>query len=140
MSAVVLVLHLFLAAALIGVVLIQRSEGGALGGLGGGNMGGIMTGRGTANLLTRVTAILAASFIATSLILALLAGGTRQPSSVLDLPASAPVGPVSPSVPTSDAPAPVTVPVPTAPLNEPSTVPPPPTPAAPTPPSAPLAQ
>jgi protein translocase SecG subunit len=61
MATVVLVIHLMLAAALIGVVLLQRSEGGALGiGGGGGGGGGFLTGRGTANLLTRTTAILAA--------------------------------------------------------------------------------
>ena len=59
MITVLLVIHLLIATAMVGVILIQRSEGGALGGLGGGTMGGMMTARGTANLLTRTTAILA---------------------------------------------------------------------------------
>ena len=74
MITVVLVIHLLIATAMVGVILIQRSEGGALSGLGGGTMGGMMTARGTANLLTRATAILAGCFIATSLVLAILAG------------------------------------------------------------------
>ena len=63
MITVLLVIHLLIATAMVGVILIQRSEGGALGGLGGGTMGGMMTARGTANLLTRTTAILAGCFI-----------------------------------------------------------------------------
>ncbi|MES1179959.1 MAG: preprotein translocase subunit SecG, partial [Hyphomicrobium sp.] len=60
MATALLVLHLMIAAALVGVVLLQRSEGGALG-MGGGGAGGFLTGRGTANLLTRTTAALAAA-------------------------------------------------------------------------------
>ncbi|HJU33116.1 MAG TPA: preprotein translocase subunit SecG, partial [Hyphomicrobiaceae bacterium] len=63
MITVLLIVHLMIAASLVGVVLLQRSEGGALG-IGGG--GGLMTGRGAANFLTRVTAGLAAAFFATS--------------------------------------------------------------------------
>jgi len=80
MQQVVLVIHLMLVLALIGVVLLQRSEGGGLG-IGGG--GGFMTSRGTANVLTRATAILAGLFFVTSLILSILAGYNRQPSSIL---------------------------------------------------------
>jgi len=70
MEVILLVIHLILALALIGVILIQRSEGGALGiGGGGGGMGGFMTGRATANLLTRATAIIAAGFFLTSMAL-----------------------------------------------------------------------
>src|SRR6185437_1522436 len=72
MITVILVVHLMIAAALIGVILLQKSEGGALG-MGGGGMSGFMTGRSTANLLTRTTAILAAVFFLTSIVLALLA-------------------------------------------------------------------
>ena len=90
MTTVLLVIHLLIAAAMVGVILIQRSEGGALGGLGGGTMGGMMTARGTANLLTRTTAILAACFIATSLVLAILAGHEKRGGSILDRPAAAP--------------------------------------------------
>ncbi len=80
-----------IALALIGVVLLQRSEGGALG-MGGGGGGGFMTGRGAANLLTRVTAGLAAGFFATSLLLSLVATRSEAPRSILDVPASAPGG------------------------------------------------
>jgi preprotein translocase subunit SecG len=59
MTTIILILHLMVAVALVGLVLVQRSEGGALG-IGGGG-GGFMTGRGAANLLTRMTAILAAA-------------------------------------------------------------------------------
>ena len=84
MITVVLVIHLLVATAMVGVILIQRSEGGALSGLGGGNLGGMMTARGTANLLTRVTAILAGAFMVTSLALAILAGQAQRGSSILD--------------------------------------------------------
>lgn len=84
MTTVLLVIHLLIALALVGVILIQKSEGGALGGLGGGTMGGMMTGRGTANLLTRTTAVLATAFICTSLVLAIVASNARGPSSILD--------------------------------------------------------
>ena len=67
--------------ALIGVVLLQRSEGGGLG-IGGGG-GGFMTSRGTANVLTRATAILAGLFFATSLLLSILAGFNRKPTSII---------------------------------------------------------
>jgi len=108
MNNVLLVVHLLVALALIGVVLLQRSEGGGLGiggGGGGGGMGGFLTGRGTANLLTRATAILATAFIATSLTLSILSGGGSQPTSILDdLPTTAPAPveeqePAGPSVP-----------------------------------------
>jgi preprotein translocase subunit SecG len=103
LQTAILIVHLFLAVALIGVILPQRSEGGALGIGGGGS--NFMTGRGAANLLTRTTAILATCFIVTSLGLAFLAGGhERRPSSILDAPSqnapSAPA-PSGPSVPLS---------------------------------------
>jgi preprotein translocase subunit SecG len=87
MITVLLILHLMIAAALVGVVLLQRSEGGALG-IGGG--GGFMTGRGAANFLTRVTAGLAAAFFVTSLGLTLLATRPASQRSIFDAPASAP--------------------------------------------------
>lgn len=83
MSTVVLVIHLMVAAALVGSVLLQRSEGGALG-IGGGGGGGFMTGRGTANLLTRVTAGLAAAFFVTSITLTVLAKKSTAPTSILE--------------------------------------------------------
>ncbi len=82
MTTVILVLHLMIAAALVGIVLVQRSEGGALG-IGGGG-GGFMTGRSTANLLTRITAGLAAAFFGTSILLAILASNGTQPRSILE--------------------------------------------------------
>jgi preprotein translocase subunit SecG len=88
MITVILVVHVLIAAAMVGVILIQRSEGGALSGLGGGNMGGLMSARGTANLLTRATAILAGCFIATSLLLAILAGHAQRGGSILDTDAA----------------------------------------------------
>lgn len=111
-----MVIHCLLALALIGVVLLQRSEGGGLGiGGGGGGMGNFMSARGTANLLTRVTALLAAAFFTTSLVLAILAGTHEQQRSVFDeaQPADAPAEPAPaeqqaeplpemPSVPTSE--------------------------------------
>jgi preprotein translocase subunit SecG len=84
MATVLLIVHIMIALALIGVVLLQRSEGGALGIGGGGGGGGFMTGRGAANLLTRATAGLAAAFFATSLLLTLIAQPTQR--SILDVP------------------------------------------------------
>jgi|SRR5689334_1079320 preprotein translocase subunit SecG len=88
MQQVVIVVHLMIVLALIGVVLLQRSEGG---GLGIGSTGGFMTSRGTANVLTRATAILAGLFFVTSLILSILAGMGRKPASILQGGESAPV-------------------------------------------------
>ncbi len=103
MISIILVIHLMLAVAMIVTVLLQRSEGGALGigGSGGGAGGGLMTGRGAANLLTRTTAFLAAGFFATSILLALLAGDHREPTSVIDQAPAAeePALPAGPSVP-----------------------------------------
>lgn len=81
MQTVLLSIHLLITVAMIGVILIQRSEGGM--GLGGGNMGGLMTTRGSANLLTHTTAVLAACFLVTSLTLAILASRQKAPSSIL---------------------------------------------------------
>ena len=91
MQLVLLVIHMMIAAALVGVVLLQKSEGRALG-IGGGGGGGFLTGRGTANLLTRTTAFLAAAFFATSLSLTLLAQHGQPTGSALDkvAPVSAP--------------------------------------------------
>lgn len=90
MELILLIIHLFLAISLVGVILLQKSEGGALSGLGGGGggMGGFMSARGAANLLTRTTAILAGLFICTSLALALVAASKRDaaPRSIVDPP------------------------------------------------------
>lgn len=83
METVVLVIHLMVAFALVVVVLLQRSEGGALG-MGAGTGGGLTTARGAANMLTRATAILATCFIITSLTLAVLAGNGKSSGSILD--------------------------------------------------------
>jgi preprotein translocase subunit SecG len=88
MQHVVIVIHLMLVLAMIGAVLLQRSEGG---GLGIGSTGGFMTSRGTANVLTRTTAILAGLFFLTSLILSILAGLGRAPTSIIRGGAQAPV-------------------------------------------------
>ncbi len=97
MATVLLVIHLMVAAALVGVVLLQKSEGGALGIGGGGGGGGFLTGRGTANLLTRATAGLAAAFFATSISLTILANRTAPQGSVFDSkPASTSGAPVAP--------------------------------------------
>lgn len=81
METVVIVIHLMVVLALVAVVLLQRSEGGALG-IGGG--GGLMSSRGTANILTRATAILAFAFFATSIALSLIAKMEERPGSILD--------------------------------------------------------
>lgn len=97
MTTIILVIHSLLALVLIGIVLIQRSEGGGLG-IGGGG-GGFMTARGSANFLTRTTAILAACFMGTSLILAIMAGGHSQPRSIVDDISTPPAGTQAPTVP-----------------------------------------
>jgi preprotein translocase subunit SecG len=95
MHTVVIVIHLMVVTAMIGFVLLQKSEGGGLG-MGGGS-GGFMSSRGTANVLTRSTAVLAGAFFVTSLLLSWLASYERKPSTILQTPAgpSAP-GPTSP--------------------------------------------
>lgn len=96
MQTVLIVFHLMIVVALVGSVLLQRSEGGALG-VGGG--GGFMTGRGQANVLTRATAILAALFFVTSLALSIIASYSRAPKSILDTATqrSQPVGSTAPA-------------------------------------------
>ena len=113
MTAVVIVIHLMLAISMILIVLVQQSEGGGLGigGGSGGGMGGFMTGRATANLLTRATAIIAAAFMATSLLLAILADqGRSSRGSIIDQPVGEPTNqqpvkslPSLPSLPKSPA-------------------------------------
>ncbi|HEX9904007.1 MAG TPA: preprotein translocase subunit SecG [Propylenella sp.] len=101
MTTVLIVIHLMVVLAMIGLVLLQRSEGGALG-IGGGG-GGFMTGRGVGNVLTRATGILALAFFATSLGLALLAKIETRPSDIFDrLPGQA--APVESQTPAPPAP------------------------------------
>jgi preprotein translocase subunit SecG len=101
MKTAALVLHMFFVLALVGVVLIQRSEGGGLG-LGSGNLGGLMTTRSTSNLLTRITAILAAIMFINTIVLALLFKGDAKPKSILDTPVAA-SAPLSAPISTPDA-------------------------------------
>lgn len=98
MQTVVIVIHLMIVLGIIGLVLLQRSEGGGLG-IGGG--GGFMSTRGTTNALSRTTAILAGLFFATSLMLSWLAGYERQPTSILNTgaPVTAPGTPGTPGTP-----------------------------------------
>ena len=98
MQTVVIVIHLMIVAVMIGAVLLQKSEGGGLG-MGGG--AGFMSSRGTANLLSRTTAILAAGFFLTSLFLSWYAGYDRKPASIIGQPASQtqPAGGAAPVAP-----------------------------------------
>jgi preprotein translocase subunit SecG len=134
MLSVVIAIHLMLVLALIGVVLLQKSEGGGL----VSSSSGFMTGRGTANMLTRTTALLAAGFFVTSVVLSLLAAHNRESVSLLP----------SGSAPAQHAPAPGTPP-PVTPFNSgkngllnqlgggsSATTKPPGAPASPAPPSA----
>jgi len=115
MQTVLVVIQLLVSIALVIVVLLQRSEGGALGmGGGGSGLGGLFSPRGAGDALTRTTAILAVAFFVTSLALTLLAlQGRPQQSSILDSqplsttakpvlpaqPAKQPAGPKAPAVP-----------------------------------------
>jgi preprotein translocase subunit SecG len=85
MLTVIIVIHLMLVLALIGVVLLQKSEGGGL----VSSTSGFMTGRGTANALSRATALLAAGFFVTSLTLSWLASFDRKPTSIINTGAPA---------------------------------------------------
>ena len=84
METVVLIIHLMIAIALVITVLLQKSEGGAIGIGGGGGGGGFMTGRGAADALTSLTAMLAAAFFVTSITLTILSGSAKQPTSITD--------------------------------------------------------
>lgn len=99
MQNVLLIIHVILAIAMIGIILLQRSEGGGLGM--GRSESSLLTTRGTANLLTRSTAILATAFFLTSLALAILAGRTSGGGSIFDRQV-----PVAPPAATEPAPAP----------------------------------
>jgi len=101
MIILLLAVHVLIAVALVGVVLLQKSEGGALG-MGGGGMSGFMTGRTTANLLTRATAVLAAAFMTTSALLVVMSNREHAPRSILEQ--STPAAPESPAVPQPQTP------------------------------------
>src|SRR5271155_5690887 len=105
MITVLLVVHILIAVSLIVVVLLQRSEGGGLGIGSSGGMGGFMTARGTANLLTRTTAVLAACFMAMSILLAILAARPgEQRRSIMDIPANPAIPGVPSPAPSGSAP------------------------------------
>ena len=114
MVLLLFVIHVLIALALIGVIMLQKSQGGALG-MGGGGMSGFMTGRSTANLLTRTTAVLAVLFFATSILLVLLSNPVKVQRSIIDQP-SGPVLPMSPAPQAPGAPAPAVPAQPSAPL------------------------
>src|SRR5262252_1314163 len=103
MQHVIIVIHLMIALALIGVVLLQRSEGGGLGIGSSGGMGSFMSARGTGNLLTRTTVILAVIFLCTSIVLAKFSIPTGEPRSIMDTlapvtgPATTPAAPATPA-------------------------------------------
>lgn len=109
MATVLLVIYLLITLALVGVVLMQRSEGGALG-MGGGGPGGMMSGRGAANILTRATMILGVAFFIMPIVLAIMTGTQTRNSSVFDqldadaieVPAPATDDDGEPAVPTDD--------------------------------------
>ena len=126
MIIVLFIVHVLIALALIGVIMLQKSEGGALG-MGGGGMSGFMTGRSTANLLTRTTAILGAAFFATSILLVLLGQNDRGPRSIIDRGGPVPTTPLMPNLPATPG-------TPTAPGTGTPAIP------APAEPSAPLAR
>lgn len=99
MQSVIIVIHLMIVLGMIGLILLQKSEGGGLG-MGSSGGGGFLSSRGTTNVLSRTTAILAATFFVTSLILSVIAGMDRRPRSVLPTGGqpspSAPASPASP--------------------------------------------
>jgi preprotein translocase subunit SecG len=97
MNTTLIVIHLLVVLALIGVVLLQRSEGGALG-IGGGGGGGFMNSRGTANVLTRATAMLAMAFFVTSLLLSILAGWRPAGPTLINPTAPTQINPQGPTI------------------------------------------
>lgn len=110
MFAFLLIVQALIATSLIGVILMQRSEGGGLGV--GGSSSGFMTARGAADFLTRSTAILGGLFIVLSIVMAAIAGATRTPSRIdtsLAGKTSAPVQQTQPA-PLQPSPAPASSP------------------------------
>jgi preprotein translocase subunit SecG len=103
MQQVLLAVHLVVALALIGLVMLQRSEGGALG-IGGGGGGNLFSSRGVGNTLTRATAILAACFFATSVALTMLANHKSGGASIINTGAASQTAPVGGTAPAPAAP------------------------------------
>jgi len=137
MQAVLIVIHLLIAVSLVFVIMLQRSEGGALGmGGGGSGLGGLFSPRGAANTLTRTTVILGVLFFVTSMMLTLLSLGTRQANAPLLLP-GAPAGPTAPGAPPTLPGLPSLPAAPGAPAAPPAGIAPLPAPAAPVAPAAP---
>ena len=118
MQTIVLIVHLLIALALVGVILLQRSEGGALG-IGGGGFGGLMSGRQSANLLTRTTAVLAGVFLACTLGLAYFGNLRQAPASSGSVLESVPVTPVQ-QIPGSTTPPAGSAPAQSAPAPAPT--------------------
>lgn len=112
MITVLLVIHLLVTIALVGIVLVQRSEGGVLG-IGGGG-GGVMSGRSAGNVLTKSTWILAGAFFAISIALAVLSNSGATRKSILDDPALAVPSAPAQQAPAEQAPAQPAVPEPPA--------------------------
>ena len=112
MHTVLIVIHLFIAAGLVGVILLQRSEGGALG-MGGGGPGGLMSGRAAGNVLTRATTALGVAFFVTSIGLTILSRATADGVSIIDTTdpdailqsLSPPEDPAEPLIPEPEEPA-----------------------------------
>ncbi len=106
MTVVLITIHILIALAMIGVVLLQRTDQSGMGGLGGGGGGSganFMSTRGQANLLSRTTAVLFALFVVTSLTLVILSAPSNRPRSIADdvNPPTAPAQPAQPAVPLS---------------------------------------
>ena len=104
MISVLLSIHILITITLVGTILLQRSEGGALGigGGGGGGGGGLMSGRAAGSMLTKFTAGLAAAFMLSSIALAILGGGRGEVRSIVDqAPVSTPAAPVAPAPPSA---------------------------------------
>jgi preprotein translocase subunit SecG len=114
MILLLFVVHVLIAVALIGTILLQKSEGGALG-MGGGGMSGFMTGRSTANLLTRTTAGLAVAFFVTSILLVVLSSPVKVQRSIVDQ-GPGPALPMAPAPTAPNAPPPAAPAAPSAPL------------------------
>ncbi len=135
MQNVILVIHILAALAMIGLVLVQKSEGGGLG-IGGGGANSLMSGRGAAGAIVRTTIIIGGIFFATSLALTSIANRSKEGTSGIEraleetLPTTAPEGPVDlfdPSVPLLEnepAPAAPAAPVDTAPAPAATVTPP----------------
>lgn len=130
MIAVLLTIHVLIAVTLVAVILMQKSTGDAI----GAASAGLMSGRGSGNVLTRTTAILATAFFLTSIMLAILAGHHGRPTSILDLKPVA----NTPAAPAQPASAPSQAPKASAPSSSAPAVPA--KPAAPSGPSVPLAK